>query len=73
MKHGILKGEGVRASTLSIEDALVFSVTARRRCLEGYLFDCLKNREIVKENIGLHEMWKWIAGVLLNFSLNVKR
>ena len=67
-KHSIHKGEGLHVSKLSIVDALVFSVTARRRCLEGYLFDCNTNQDIVKENSGLQEMWKWIAGELHNLT-----
>ena len=48
-------------SKLSIEDALVFSTVLRRRCAEGYLFDCRKNIEIVADDTWLQDMWTWIS------------
>ncbi|KAL8948359.1 MAG: hypothetical protein Q9222_005455, partial [Ikaeria aurantiellina] len=45
----------------SIEAALASLTTIRRRCMEGYLFDCQKNMEIVAEDMWLQEMWDWIA------------
>jgi hypothetical protein len=38
------------------------SYTRRKRCEEGYLFNCLKNKEIVADDPWLQEMWLWIGG-----------
>ncbi|MCJ1404950.1 hypothetical protein MMC11_008176 [Xylographa trunciseda] len=46
--------------SLSISDALVLGEVARRRCIEGYLFDCEKNVMIVRDDLQLQEMWSWI-------------
>lgn len=45
---------------LGLEDALSFFDITRRRCAEGYLFDCKKNADIVTEDPWLQEMWLWI-------------
>ena len=50
---------------LSLEYALSFFDVARRRCAEGYLFDCKKNADIVVEDPWLQEMWLWIDRRLL--------
>ncbi|KAI4195749.1 MAG: hypothetical protein LQ350_007030 [Teloschistes chrysophthalmus] len=34
----------------------------RRRCIQGYLFDCQKNRSIVADDPWLQTMWNWIGG-----------
>ena len=46
---------------LSMAEALAFSTIARGRCAEGYLFDCKKNVEIVRDDPGLQKMWTWIG------------
>ena len=51
---------------LDIYDALLLVDVPRRRCLEGYLFDCKKNAKIVKEAADLQKMWKWIKGQSLS-------
>ncbi|MCJ1372649.1 hypothetical protein MMC20_003874 [Loxospora ochrophaea] len=34
---------------------------ARRRCADGYLFDCDKNMKIVADGLHLQSMWNWIG------------
>ena len=51
-------------SFLDIYEALLLIDVPRRRCLEGYLFDCEENAKIVIEAGDLQEMWKWIGGIL---------
>ena len=46
---------------LSMAEALTFSTVSRGRCSEGYLFDCKKNIEIVRDDPGLQKMWTWIS------------
>ena len=46
---------------ISMNEALGQSTVARRRCSEGYLFNCKRNAEIVTHDIWLHEMWTWIG------------
>ena len=44
----------------NLEEALSFFDITRRRCAEGYLFDCKKNVNIVHEDPWLQDMWLWI-------------
>ena len=53
--------------SLPIHDALILGDVVRRRCIEGYLFDCEKNVIITKDDPQLQEMWSWING---EFNLN---
>ena len=53
-----------RLARLPIRDALVLGDVARRRCIEGYLFDCEKNVMITKDELQLQDMWSWIKGEL---------
>ena len=46
---------------ITMEQALGQSTFARRRCSEGYLFNCTRNAEIVAPDPWLHEMWTWIG------------
>ena len=46
---------------LNMENALALSAVLRRRCVEGYLFSCKRNTEIVSENPWLQDMWIWIG------------
>ncbi len=46
---------------LSMAEALTFSTVSRGRCAEGYLFDCKKNIDIVRDDLGLQKMWTWIS------------
>lgn len=46
---------------LNLEDALASSTITRRRCAEGYLFDCDKNTRIVEDDRWLKDMWSWIG------------
>lgn len=45
---------------LGIEQALASFTKARRRCVEGYLFDCAKNIEILRDDRWLQRLWVWI-------------
>ena len=46
---------------LGIEEALAFFSIARRRGVEGYLFDCQKNIEILRDDRWLRRLWVWIG------------
>jgi hypothetical protein len=35
-----------------------------RRCKNGYLFDCVRNREILADDPWLQDVWQWIEGKL---------
>ena len=50
---------------LSIAESVDSSTVARRRCIEGYLFDCKKNIRIVRDNPWLLKLWTWIDRMLL--------
>ena len=43
-----------------IEGSLASLTVARRRGLEGYLFDCEKNIEILRDDRWLQRLWVWI-------------
>lgn len=45
---------------LRIEEALALFTIARRRGVEGYLFDCKKNIEILRDDRWLQRLWVWI-------------
>ncbi|KAL8902756.1 MAG: hypothetical protein Q9207_004409 [Kuettlingeria erythrocarpa] len=44
----------------SVEKALANLNLSRRRCAQGYLFDCQKNMDVVAEDPWLQDMWAWI-------------
>ena len=46
---------------ISLEKALSLPLKTRHRCLQGYLFNCRRNAEIVSEDPWLQNMWAWIA------------
>ncbi|KAL9039909.1 MAG: hypothetical protein Q9214_004687 [Letrouitia sp. 1 TL-2023] len=46
---------------IDIRDALASFTLRRRRCAEGYLFDCAKNIEIVADDLALCAMWDWVG------------
>ncbi|KAL8657363.1 MAG: hypothetical protein Q9226_001989 [Calogaya cf. arnoldii] len=48
----------------SIGTALATLTVDRRRCIEGYLFNCEKNMEIAGGDHWLKEMWEWIGKIL---------
>ncbi|KAF2758075.1 hypothetical protein EJ05DRAFT_452685 [Pseudovirgaria hyperparasitica] len=48
-------------SALEPEDLFTTLDVQRRRCMEGYLFDCKKNKLIVKDDPWLGDMWDLIA------------
>lgn len=59
--HEKLHDLGSAASRLNMEDALASSTLTRRRCAEGYLFDCDKNVKIVGTDRWLQDLWTWIG------------
>lgn len=63
-KYGTDPQKGQIATRLSVSDALLLSDAARRRCLEGYLFDFDKNIGVLKDNSDLQGMWGWMRGWL---------
>ncbi|KAL8824627.1 MAG: hypothetical protein Q9191_004925 [Dirinaria sp. TL-2023a] len=52
----VLPKAGIR-----LEAALALPTMNRRRCLEGYLFNCKRNAEIVSGDPWLEDMWAWIG------------
>jgi WD repeat-containing protein mio len=44
--------------------AIQEGVVQRRRCKEGYLFDCALNKEIVADDPWLQDLWSWVDGTL---------
>ena len=59
--HEKLYDLGPAGTRLSMDDALAFSTIPRRRCADGYLFDCDKNVRIVGHDRWLKDMWTWIG------------
>lgn len=51
---------------ITIQGALTLSTVARRRCDEGYLFDCKKNIGILRDDPWLQRMWTWVNSVCLS-------
>ena len=49
--------------TLSVEEILTISTIARRRCDQGYLFDCPRNIEILEGDPWLQRLWRWIRSM----------
>lgn len=47
-------------------DVLAWLTVQRIRCLEGYLFDCQKNKSIVSDDPGLEGLWDWIQRIIFN-------
>ncbi|KAL8726362.1 MAG: hypothetical protein Q9166_006769 [cf. Caloplaca sp. 2 TL-2023] len=45
----------------NIEAALATFTVDRGRCMQGYLFDCEKNADIVADDPWLKEMWEWLG------------
>ncbi|KAI9727661.1 MAG: hypothetical protein M1828_005889 [Chrysothrix sp. TS-e1954] len=56
-RHGNLHYPNLAGAKLPIELAMMIQDTARRRCFEGYLFDCVKNKTIVHNDPWLVELW----------------
>ena len=49
-----------RDTGVGIEEALASLTIARRRVVDGYLFDCGKNIEILRDDRWLQRLWVWI-------------
>lgn len=58
--HEQLLKNGALDTKLDIEEALALFTVARRRGLEGYLFDCKKNINILRDDRWLQRLWVWI-------------
>ncbi|KAK4693674.1 hypothetical protein P7C71_g3771, partial [Lecanoromycetidae sp. Uapishka_2] len=48
-------------TNLTMEEALMISTVARRRCEEGYLFDYRRNVEILRDDPWLQKLWRWVG------------
>lgn len=59
-----LNHHSVWGAALSIEELVITKDVIRRRCEEGYLFDCNKNISIVSDDPWLQDVWDWVAGRL---------
>lgn len=59
-KHEQLLNFGLPTARLTLVDALTMIDVQRRRCEEGYLFDCDINKLIVKNDAWLVDMWDFI-------------
>jgi len=60
-RHHQLMDSGLPHARLKLGDMLTQLDVHRRRCLEGYLFDCDRNKIIVKENPWLVAMWDTVG------------
>lgn len=58
--HEQLLENHIPDTKFGIEEALALFTTARNRCVEGYLFDCGKNIEILRDDRWLQRVWTWI-------------
>lgn len=61
--HEQLLETHIRETKLGIEEALALCTVARRRAIEGYLFDCKKNIEILRDDRWLQRLWIWIESM----------
>ena len=52
---------GTLSTRFTIQDALTWMTIPRLRCKEGYLFDSVRNKEILSDDFGLQELWNWIG------------
>ena len=64
--HEHLLGAQIPSGTLRIQDALMLSTVSRRRCSEGYLFDCKKNIAVLHDDSWLQRFWTWIDSAFRN-------
>ena len=60
-EHNHLFSSPASVNTKTISNALAVSALPRRRCAEGYLFDCTKNTDIIHGEASLQEMWRWVG------------
>ncbi|KAK2776308.1 hypothetical protein FQN52_003499 [Onygenales sp. PD_12] len=52
---------GTFGSLLTVQDALTWMSIPRLRCIEGYLLDSGKNKQLLSDDPGLQELWDWIG------------
>ena len=58
--HEQLLGIPTSEAKCRIEEALALFTIARRRGVDGYLFDCEKNIQILRDDRWLQRLWTWI-------------
>lgn len=58
--HEKLLENNTADTKLGIGEALALFTVARRRGVEGYLFDCEKNIELLRDDRWLQRLWVWI-------------
>ena len=58
--HELLLDSYTTDTEFQIEEALASFTIARRRGVEGYLFDCARNVEILRDDRWLQRLWVWI-------------
>lgn len=51
---------GTLGTLLSAKEALTLSTLGRSRCKEGYLFDEVRNQQIVSDDAALQDFWSWV-------------
>ncbi|KAJ5156219.1 hypothetical protein N7492_009022 [Penicillium capsulatum] len=59
---------GTHGTPLTAKEALAMSTLGRSRCKEGYLFDEVKNRQIVSDDAALQDFWTWVEHSRANSS-----
>ncbi|KAL6713379.1 hypothetical protein ACLMJK_008844 [Lecanora helva] len=58
--HEQLLQMGGPISEFNVQEALALSTVTRQRCVEGYLLDSKRNKEILRDDPWLQRLWKWI-------------
>ena len=58
---------GTLGTLLTAKEALTISTLYRSRCKEGYLFDEVRNQQIVSDDAALQDFWSWAARKLIIF------
>lgn len=51
---------GTLGTFLTAKEALTLSTLGRSRCKEGYLFDEVRNQQIVSDDAALQDFWSWV-------------
>lgn len=61
--RNLLNHYSVWGAAVSLDELQIIKDVVRRRCEEGYLFDCKKNRLILSDDPWLQDVWDWVAGL----------
>ncbi|KAL4906606.1 hypothetical protein BDW74DRAFT_135640 [Aspergillus multicolor] len=51
---------GTQGSPLTVQEALTLLTVHRLRCKEGYLFNGVRNKQILADDPSLQDFWEWI-------------